>query len=128
MAKYCTRPKTQLERPTAENPAESRLAGPSHADGQPEEAAGHTCTESARSTLAELSAFCAASLRRRAPSHFRSLQGIKFFYGVGFQIRRQAGHGAAQSSATYLEAAELIPRPAEANAQIFFERPTAIYI
>ena len=50
-AKYCTRPKTQLERPTAENPAESRLAGPSHAEGQPDEAAGHTCMESARSTL-----------------------------------------------------------------------------
>ena len=51
MAKYGSRPKTQLERPTAENPAESRSAGPSHAVGQPEEAAGHTCMESARSTL-----------------------------------------------------------------------------
>ena len=38
-------------RTTAENPAESRSAGPSHAVGQPEEAAGHTCMESARSTL-----------------------------------------------------------------------------
>ena len=27
------------------------MAGPSHADGQPEGAAGHTCMESARSTL-----------------------------------------------------------------------------
>ena len=42
---------TQLERPTAENPAESRLEGLSHAEGQPDEAAGHTCLESARSTL-----------------------------------------------------------------------------
>ena len=50
-AKYGPRPKTQQEWPTAENPAESRSAGPSHAVGQPEEAAGHTCTESARSTL-----------------------------------------------------------------------------
>ena len=60
----------------------------------------------------------------RTPSHFQSLQGMKFFYGVGCQIRRQAGHGAAHGLATYLEAAELIPRPAEANAQFFFERPT----
>ena len=51
VAKYCPRPKTLLEWPTAKNPAESRLAGPSHADGQPDEAAGHTCMESARSTL-----------------------------------------------------------------------------
>ena len=41
-------------------------------------------------------------------------------HGVGCQIRRQAGHGAAHSVATYLEAAELIPRLAGANAQTFF--------
>ena len=34
-------------------------------------------------------------------------------YGVGCQIRGQAGHGAAHSLATYLEAAELIPRLAD---------------
>ena len=43
-------------------------------------------------------------------------------YGVGCHIRRQAGHGAAHSLATYLEAAELISRLAEADAQLrFFE-------
>ena len=63
-------------------------------------------------------------LRRRAPSHFQS--SYKVWYGVGCQIRRQAGHGAAHSLATCLEAAELILRPAGANAQIFLKRQTAI--
>ena len=41
---------------TAENQLESRSAGPSSVAGQHEEAAGHTCKESARSTLAVPSA------------------------------------------------------------------------
>jgi hypothetical protein len=49
---------------------------------------------------------------------FSKLTGCKFLCGVGCQIRRQAGHGAANSLATYLEAAELIPRLAEASARI----------
>ena len=36
----------------------------------------------------------------RTPSHYQSLQGEKFSYGVGCQIRRQAGHGATHSLAT----------------------------
>ena len=63
-------------------------------------------------------------LRRRAPSHFQSPYEV--WHGVCCQICRQAGHGAAHSLATYLEALELIPRLAAANARIFFERPTAI--
>ena len=55
-----------------------------------------------------------------APAHFQILQGLKW-YGVGCQIRRQAGHGAAHSLATYLEAAELIPRLAAVNADTFFD-------
>ena len=41
---------------------------------------------------------------------------MKSVYGVGCQIRKQAGHGAAHSLATSLEAAEFIPRLAAVNA------------
>jgi len=41
-------------------------------------------------------------------------------HGVGCQIRRQAGHGAAHSLATSLEAAEFIPRLAAVNVGTFF--------
>ena len=37
-------------------------------------------------------------LRRRAPSHFQGLYEV--WHGVGCQVRRQAGHGAAHSLAT----------------------------
>ena len=57
------------------------------------------------------------------PSPFHKPAGCIVWHGVGCQIRRQAGHGAAHSLATYLEAAELIPRLAEANAQILFLHP-----
>ena len=47
-------------------------------------------------------------------------------FGVAFYL------GAAPAGASFLlprlEAAELIPRLAEANAQIFFERPTAALV
>ena len=52
---------------------------------------------------------------------FSKPAGCKVLYGVGCQIRRQAGHGAAHSLATYLEAAEFIPRLAAVKAQFFFE-------
>jgi hypothetical protein len=54
-----------------------------------------------------------------SPSRRARLQGIKFLYGAGCQIRRQAGHGAAHSSATYLGAAEYIPRLAAVKAHFF---------
>ena len=52
---------------------------------------------------------------RSAPSAPRAFPiskpaGCEVWYGVGCQIHRQAGHGAAHRLATYLEAAELIPR------------------
>ena len=37
-----------------------------------------------------------------APAHFQILKGLKW-YGVGCQIRRQAGHGAAHSLAVCTE-------------------------
>ena len=52
---------------------------------------------------------------------FPKPEGCTVWYGVGCQIRRQAGHGAAHSLATYFEAAELIPRHAAANAHIFLK-------
>ena len=48
--------------------------------------------------------------------------------GVGCQIRRQAGHGAAPSLAAFPEAAELIPRLAAAGVQLFFEKETATLV
>ena len=60
-----------------------------------------------------------------SPSRQARLTIFKFYgvksslYGVGCQIRRQAGHGAAPSRANFLEAAKLIPRLAAANAQPF---------
>ena len=44
------------------------------------------------------SAFGAARLRRRAPSHLQSLYEV--WHGAGCQIRRQAGRSAANSFAT----------------------------
>ena len=63
---------------------------------------------------------------RSAPSHFQNCM-VKVWYGVGCQIHRQAGHGAAHSLATCLEAAELIQRPAKANAQFFFENQLSLW-
>ena len=57
---------------------------------------------------------------RRARLPIFKPAGCKVLHGVGCQIRRQAVHGAAHSLATYLEAAELIPRLAEASAQVLF--------
>ena len=54
-----------------------------------------------RSSHETLSAFGAVRLRRRAPSHFQSLYEV--WHGVGCQIRRQAGHGAANSRHIYRE-------------------------
>ena len=45
---------------------------------------------------------------------------------MGCQIRRQAEHGAAHSLVTFPEAAELIPRLAAANVQLFFDGPTVV--
>ena len=55
------------------------------------------------------------------PPIFKSCRvGFDVWCGVGCQIRRQAEHGAAHNLAIYLEAAELIPRPAAVNADILF--------
>ena len=48
--------------------------------------------------------------RRARLTIFKSYRVKSSLYGVGCQIRRQAGHGAAHSLATYLEAAEFISR------------------
>ena len=50
---------------------------------------------------------------------FSKPTGCKVLCGVGYQSRRQAGHGAAHSLATYLEAAELIPRIYSQNRRGF---------
>ena len=54
-------------------------------------------------------------------SPFSEPSGFEDFYGVGCQIRRQAGHGAAHSLATNLKAAEFIPLLAAVKAVTFFE-------
>ena len=62
----------------------------------------------------------ALSPSRRARLTILNAYRVKSFYGVGCQIRRQAGHGAAPNLATLLKAAWFILRLAAANAQIFF--------